>query len=72
MSDNKLVLSKPIFNASSYRTADAIGKRIHAVSAALELIAARVSSAPSNGTHLDEEMKKLSLYADKIQAAIEK
>nr|WP_314614225.1 hypothetical protein [uncultured Pseudomonas sp.] len=46
------------------------GKRVVAVSAALELIAARVSSqAP---VHLEEEFNNLSKYADQIEAAINK
>ncbi|AVI85609.1 hypothetical protein PSPTOT1_3741 [Pseudomonas syringae pv. tomato T1] len=42
--------------------------RAHAVASALELISARVSSAAS--VHLDQEMEKLSTYADQIQAAL--
>lgn len=44
------------------------GKRVIAVSAALELIAARASS--SAAVHLEEEFNNLSKYADQIQAAI--
>lgn len=71
MSDNKLILSKPILNVSGYFTSDAKGKRIHAVAAALDLIAARVSPE----CHIDQlkmEMERLSTYADQIQAAIDK
>jgi hypothetical protein len=44
-------------------------KRALAVGIALELIAARVSSAAS--VHLDLELEKLSTYADQIQAAFQ-
>lgn len=47
-------------------------QRSIAVAAALELILARVTSAPANGTHLDVELGKLSQYADQIQAAVDK
>lgn len=43
-----------------------------AVAAALELIAAKVSNAPSNGGILSQEMDNLSKYADQIQAALAK
>lgn len=71
MADNKPVLNKPILNASGYFTSDATGRRLYAVSAALELIAARVSPE----CHIDQlkmEMERLSTYADQIQAAIDK
>jgi len=43
-------------------------QRAIAVSAALELITAKLSSGAS--TNLDGEVKNLSLYADQIQAAL--
>lgn len=43
-------------------------KRVAAVSVALEIISARVSSGAP--VHLDMEMDKLSMYADQIQAAL--
>ncbi|WP_312818462.1 hypothetical protein [Pseudomonas sp.] len=54
-------------NVAQYLNTTA-GKRTVAVSAALEVIAARASSpAP---VHLDEEFNNLSKYADQIEAAI--
>ncbi|MGP0016861.1 hypothetical protein [Pseudomonas sp.] len=44
-------------------------QRAVAVTAALELIQSRVSTLPT-GTSLDVELGKLSMYADKIQAAL--
>lgn len=46
------------------------GKRVVAVSAALEIIAARASS--SAPVTLEVEFDNLSKYADQIQAAIDK
>jgi len=60
---------KPLFNSTQYHGADNLGRRLVALSAAIELIAARVTSAPANGTHLDQEMKKLTQYVDAIQEA---
>lgn len=45
-------------------------KRAIAVSAALELIALRVSSSPLNDV-VERELGKLSSFADTIQAALE-
>lgn len=56
---------------ASYEHASAARKRSIAVAAALELIAARVTSAPANGTHLNAELNNLSTYADQIQSALE-
>jgi hypothetical protein len=42
-------------------------KRAHAVAAAMELIAARVSAGD---VHLENEMQNLSKYADQIQEAL--
>jgi hypothetical protein len=57
-------------SASGYYSANTEGKRILAVSAALELIAARASnSTPFN---LEPEFNNLSKYADQIQEAINK
>lgn len=53
-----------------YDGASPARKRSIAVAAALELIAARVASAPVNGTQLDQEISRLSAYADQIQAAL--
>lgn len=55
---------------ASYEHASAARKRSIAVAAALELIAARVAAAPTNGTHLDSELDNLAQYADQIQAAL--
>lgn len=55
---------------ASYEHASPARKRSIAVAAALELIAARVTSAPANGTHLDQEMNRLNAYADLIQEAL--
>lgn len=60
------------FPASSYAQAtDEKYKRASAVSAALELIAVRVTNNTTGGI-LESEMKRLSEYADLIQAAAEK
>ncbi|MCY1308131.1 hypothetical protein D9M70_581170 [compost metagenome] len=56
---------------ATYEHASADRKRSIAVAAALELIAARVTSAPANGTHLQVELNNLSTYADQTQAALE-
>ena len=56
---------------ASYSSANKERKRSIAVAAALELIAARVSTAATNGAHLDTELENLSRYADQIQAALE-
>lgn len=53
-----------------YEGATPARKRSIAVAAALELIAARVTSAPANGTQLDQEISRLSTYADQIQEAL--
>lgn len=45
-------------------------KRALAVSAALTLIQAKVSNAPTNGGILESEMGTLGAYADKIQEAL--
>ncbi|QDC04706.1 hypothetical protein FH041_07095 [Pseudomonas sp. SWI7] len=45
-------------------------KRAVAVAAALEVIAARVTTTTTHGTHLDREMNNLSKYADQIQEAL--
>lgn len=55
---------------ASYENASPARKRSIAVAAALDAIAARMASAPGNGTHLDIEMGRLSSYADQIQAAL--
>lgn len=55
---------------ASYGNASPARKRSIAVAAALDLIAARMTSAPDNGTYLDNEMGRLSAYADQIQAAL--
>lgn len=60
---------KALFNATQYHGADDLGRRLVALSAAIELIAARMTSAPTNGTHLAQEMKQLTHYVDAIQAA---
>ncbi|NWF10010.1 hypothetical protein HX810_20270 [Pseudomonas salomonii] len=57
-------------SVNAYYNAGAEGKRIIAVSSALELIAARATSA--NGLNLEAEFENLSKYADQIQAAISK
>ncbi|MFU6376409.1 hypothetical protein ACM792_14600 [Metapseudomonas otitidis] len=61
---------KPLIDYKYYSSQDAEDQRVIAVNAALELIAARMTSAPSNGTHLLAEMQNLSTYADLIQAAL--
>lgn len=66
MSDNSLI------HYSTYTNQGPKEQRVMAVNAALELIAARVTTASVNGTHLSEELKNLSTYADQIQAAISK
>ena len=43
-------------------------RRVHAVSAATELIAIRLRS--STDSHLEEELEKRDVYADTIQAAL--
>lgn len=60
--------TKPcIFEPVVYARAKPVGQRVLAVSAALELIAKRVSSsAPAD---LMQEMKNLKSYADYIQNA---
>ncbi|WP_223514258.1 hypothetical protein [Pseudomonas sp. GL-R-26] len=45
-------------------------QREAAVAAALTLIQAKVSNAPTNGGILEGEMNSLSAYADQIQAAL--
>ncbi|MCF5723891.1 hypothetical protein SAMN04490186_3953 [Pseudomonas grimontii] len=65
MSDVKL----NALSATHYYNGDDRAKRIIAVSAALELIASRASSADS--VHLEQEFDNLNKYADQIQAAIQ-
>ena len=55
---------------SSYEHASPQRKRTIAVAAALELIASRVSTAPANGTYLEQEIARIGTYADQIQAAL--
>lgn len=58
--------------ASSYAQAtDEKYKRACAVAAALELIAVRITNNTTGGI-LESELKKLSDYADLIQAAVHK
>lgn len=45
-------------------------KRAIAVTAALELIKAKVANSPSNATVLEDEIADLDSYADKIQDAL--
>lgn len=45
-------------------------QRAVAVAAALEVIAARVTTSPTNGTYLENEMARLGTYADQIQEAL--
>ena len=45
-------------------------QREAAVTAALTLIQAKVSNAPTNGGILESELNNLSTYADQIQAAL--
>ena len=56
-----------IFESAAYFKTNSDGRRVLAVSAALELIAKRVAG-PSPST-LEAELKNLSKYADQIQAA---
>lgn len=69
MSEVKIALAGN--TSASYEHASPARKRSIAVAAALELIAARVTSAPANGTYLDNELRELVAYADQIQAALE-
>lgn len=48
-----------------------ISIREAAVGAALELINSKVGNAPDKTLALKEELERLSLYADQIQAALE-
>ncbi|MFI8430541.1 hypothetical protein ACIGEI_22795 [Pseudomonas sp. NPDC078863] len=59
-----------ILNVPAYFKSDAYGKRHFAVASALDLISKKIS-ANSNAS-LEYELDRLSSYADKIQAAIEK
>lgn|GEM_PF-6550101 len=54
-----------------YRLLKPQSQRAIAVGAALELIQSRVGTLPT-GTSLENELSKLSQYADKIQAALAK
>lgn len=63
--------TKYIFPPAGYANAGQDGRRLWAVNAALELIAASVGSAAGTRDHLENEMNKLSKYADLIQAAAE-
>ncbi|MBC3375785.1 hypothetical protein HU762_17685 [Pseudomonas sp. SWRI92] len=65
MSDTLL---NAITSAGESRKIDAAEKRAYAVAAALEVIAAKASSA--DATNLDREIGKLSEYADRIQEAL--
>lgn len=47
-----------------------LSTREAAVGAALELINSKVSNTPDKTVALKEEMERLSLYADQIQAAL--
>lgn len=53
-----------------YENGSAADKRALAVNAALELISVRIGATSPNGNHLDQELGKLSSYADKIQEAL--
>lgn len=57
-----------VLSAGSNRTDQEMYRR-NAVAAALEVIAANVQGAGTHGL-LEEEMKKLSTYADQIQEAL--
>ncbi|BAV74191.1 hypothetical protein PCAU_1982 [Pseudomonas chlororaphis subsp. aurantiaca] len=54
----------------AYHSLPPAAQRAFAVSAALELIAEKVSNSPSNDGQLPWEMDRLSGYADLIQAAL--
>lgn len=56
-----------IFRANAYIKSSDEGKRLVAVEAAIDLIAARVSAS---GADLEGEMSRLSSYADQIQEAL--
>lgn len=53
-----------------YENGSPSDKRALAVNAALELISVRIGATSPNGNHLDQELGKLSSYADKIQEAL--
>lgn len=59
-----------ILNVPAYFKSDAQGKRHFAVASALDLIAKKISS--DSKTDIQFELKRLSDYADLIQAAIAK
>ncbi|OCW24874.1 hypothetical protein C9382_27580 [Pseudomonas aylmerensis] len=59
-----------ILNVPGYFKSDAKGKRHFAVASALDLISKKITA--SSSTVLEFELDRLSSYADKIQAAIEK
>lgn len=54
----------------TYHNLPPVAQRAFAVSAALELIAEKVSNSPNNNGQLDWEMDRLSKYTDLIQAAL--
>jgi hypothetical protein len=56
-----------IFRVNAYAQSGAEGKRLVAVEAAIDLIAARVSAESAD---LEGEMSRLSKYADQIQEAV--
>ena len=66
-SSNGLSTKACIFESAAYYKTKPEGRRILAVSAALELIARK--AAGSTPINLDAELKLLSKYADYIQAA---
>ncbi|MNH33451.1 hypothetical protein [Pseudomonas sp. B21-035] len=61
-------ISKNIVEASFGRNAKEVHRK-YAVAAALEVIAARAPAMAANG-QLESEMRKLSEYADLIEAAL--
>ncbi|MND99153.1 hypothetical protein D3C76_822990 [compost metagenome] len=61
-----------ILDYLKYADGDAKDKRALAVNAALELISVRIGATSPNGNHLDQELGKLSAYADLIQQALKK
>lgn len=61
-------ISKNVVSASRDSNANEVHRK-YAVAAALEVIAARAPAMNSNG-QLDHEMRRLSEYADLIQAAL--
>ncbi|WP_054076315.1 hypothetical protein [Pseudomonas amygdali] len=59
-----------ILDYVKYENGSASDKRVLAVNAALELISVRIGATSPNGNHLDQELNRLSSYADKIQDAL--